>query len=1235
MTKIKTIHSHKGCKRHYTPDEVWDKLISSDVGAGVIIKREGNKIYVFCPCCLSEDSEGNLKSHRCVIYADQNGKPVCHKTGKDGKDFCFIEEDVDGYLQGFTKYNREKPFVPATNLGLSSGKPEHRVKDTTSNRCIEDYMQKDIEKRCNLRELEDNGLYAPEGAELDITRPNVFLEPVFDSDGVWIGSTGKLRVMQTTWNAVKGRYDKDVWHVWYDITANKIRWGSGNFADVMLYGTHAKKQSVKLITITEGEKDATLVNDDTTDKANAMSMASRSPHGSVPACLQDATITLMPDYDITGITKALKYKAWLESDPNVKPASVSIRAPYIPNAEGIHDCQVHKGYGAADYVEDIKEYGTELKKPPKKINYKKGKQHRDGILDRMLDTDESRVAISKERIDNHLMNEGVDDTERITKTLEALKLADRTKAAKASVAFPKDIVDTIETQHGKYLNPITINDNEILYVKSGTGTGKTEACLNYLADMVNKGGTTMNVLIIVSRISLERQMNKRVNGKVIDPNNYIHSYKELADSYGINVSVTFCMDSLPRIDENAKYDIVMIDEGRLAINHLVSPTYIKKNRKLIADIILPSIIRNAGKVVVMDADLDTFTIEMYNDMKGDKKTRLIENTYQKPRNIYIAKDTVEAFGLALERALKKQSMYIYIDNIQQQGIMRTFILENTNIDPNRVGYVTADSPLESVQATESTEAIEKNNIDIFITSPCKMSGVDYQNKRGVAIIFGNANHSTKYTIEQAMGRFRPVEDVIVVLKNDSTSPIPTLEETREFHTKILRCDAKERGKKMPNIKDNKFFENQIKILHKLKVERMSVKTDFLNSCAAKGLPVKEIEASVIPRKVITKKMKEAKDKYKKDSLADMRLGNWVTDEELNDLTHKAYKCRERLRIQPLRDLKMNVYHRNTEDAEHDIGLQDIYVKNTNRMLKDFASIAHSKFYDMAKDKYPEVQDMRRRMRLKTDRDDSVVDIRLDTPEKLDRHFNTILNGFGTIVPKYISDTPWTEPNEDEIWDLVHTEIWPGCTYLRYMKEIKYINITNIDKPKSELMGLLKREINRRLKLPHGAHRTRIQKTITDENGNKKTKKKWFKMVDREQVSLLHRGGNKYFVDNFISKSKYVIPEEDMEGMDNLLKQKEIKKKRKGMLAENTKYDKEGLVKTKAKKMENDEQTIKEFWGKKKVEDAKQRIMKKRPHKQIDITNSLWGRISKNVAKETKIGMKLDPNLKSHWLYKLF
>lgn len=211
----------------------------------------------------------------------------------------------------------------------------------------------------------------------------------------------------------------------------------------------------------------------------------------------------------------------------------------------------------------------------------------------------------------------------------------------------------------RYLKDLPIpNDTKIICIKSPKGTGKTEV-LGAIAQQGQYEGKW--TIALTHRVQLGEALADRLGIP------YVAAMRSADNEVGQNLGFALCVDSL-RMEGQARFDanhwedgIVIIDEVEQVIFHLLDSSTCKNKRIAIFDQ-LTQLLRNAinspeGKIVLSDADLSDYSIEMIRQITGYHGKPWVAVNNWKPQhgwNITNYDSTTPAsFVMALERHIRE------------------------------------------------------------------------------------------------------------------------------------------------------------------------------------------------------------------------------------------------------------------------------------------------------------------------------------------------------------------------------------------------------------------------------------------------------------------------------------------------------------------------------------------------------------------------------------------------------
>jgi len=140
----------------------------------------------------------------------------------------------------------------------------------------------------------------------------------------------------------------------------------------------------------------------------------------------------------------------------------------------------------------------------------------------------------------------------------------------------------------------------VVVVRAGMGTGKTEALLRVLADLL---GSSFRVLVVVYSRALARKFRKDL------AHLGFRSYLDDGCPYFIRYPrAIVCLDSMPRV-EYRRYDIVVLDEALSLLQHFLSPLMNDTKPAVCASFL--DIVTHSDNILLMDAAADNVVVRTF------------------------------------------------------------------------------------------------------------------------------------------------------------------------------------------------------------------------------------------------------------------------------------------------------------------------------------------------------------------------------------------------------------------------------------------------------------------------------------------------------------------------------------------------------------------------------------------------------------------------------------------------
>ena len=283
---------------------------------------------------------------------------------------------------------------------------------------------------------------------------------------------------------------------------------------------------------------------------------------------------------------------------------------------------------------------------------------------------------------------------------------------------------------GKFLGDF-ITDNlfmdfkeDVFVFKSAMGDGKTHKIYNDINNL-RQQGHILTTISILNRISLTD------NVRYDYP--FTWSYRErkddtkMIDEFG--KSIIICCESLhrltPRVQKSC--DVLILDELMSLLPQLQQKKTHKDNLEINQHHFI-GLVKNAKKIVIMDANIDQDTLDYIMKIRGTNLSHVIgwEVEPRKEKNITFYEDEVLMLEVMCEKL--KQGKKLFIPNTRAidfgNGILETLLKKgNPNSKCLYINSSTKDDYKEQIENTELWR-----NYDNVMISPTISCGVSYVGK---------------------------------------------------------------------------------------------------------------------------------------------------------------------------------------------------------------------------------------------------------------------------------------------------------------------------------------------------------------------------------------------------------------------------------------------------------------------------------------------------------------------------
>jgi phage/plasmid primase-like uncharacterized protein len=290
-------------------------------------------------------------------------------------------------------------------------------------------------------------------------------------------------------------------------------------------------------------------------------------------------------------------------------------------------------------------------------------------------------------------------------------------------------------------------------IKSGIGSGKTEA-----VNRDSKANPQDRTIYISHRVSLTNDAAQRL---------HLDLYSDLGRDVDLAPRLAICLNSLPKLSAKNKiphFDVVIVDEIEQLLRRLTTDI---KTKTLVLDT-LKHLIKNAKKVVLLDADISNVTMSLLEMWRPDEVYHCVLNERQvgigRKLELYDSKGKVQR---AAKKALKKGEKVFLVSNEKRTARQHYTLLSKTG---KRGLYISGDNGDDpDVVALFANVNEESKQYDFIVASPSVSTGVSIDNGHftWVGGTFGHLT-GTPNDAMQALGRVRNTKKIHVHVDRANT-----------------------------------------------------------------------------------------------------------------------------------------------------------------------------------------------------------------------------------------------------------------------------------------------------------------------------------------------------------------------------------------------------------------------------------------------------------------------------------
>ena len=325
-----------------------------------------------------------------------------------------------------------------------------------------------------------------------------------------------------------------------------------------------------------------------------------------------------------------------------------------------------------------------------------------------------------------------------------------------SLDIPSTKIDTITQEHFK-------TKNKCVIFNIGMGGGKTTQTVNYLEE------SNKSFIWLAPRQALVMNTFERFQQKKMNVLNYLNcgSTKEVKIKK-INKSDKLLLEaeSLNKIENTKKYDILIIDEIETVLKNWDSETHIKNHIDINFNNFI-ELFNNCKQIILLDAFTTTATTDLlnqlnikyitYSSLYKPKEKRIIENFGYEKTIDKIAKELDDGKKLYIFHAYKSSTKKHY--SIEE---LKSVLLEKCNTKPKILVYhgdMNDDKKKSLYNVNE-----EWDKYDCILTTSSITVGVNYEGKKydKVYLMVSGCVNNVRDVIQTSM-RIRQTKDNAIEL----------------------------------------------------------------------------------------------------------------------------------------------------------------------------------------------------------------------------------------------------------------------------------------------------------------------------------------------------------------------------------------------------------------------------------------------------------------------------------------
>lgn len=338
------------------------------------------------------------------------------------------------------------------------------------------------------------------------------------------------------------------------------------------------------------------------------------------------------------------------------------------------------------------------------------------------------------------------------------------------------------------------SEKSTFVIRANMKMGKTKTLINYIISASERGifGKNPKILFISFRRTFTQSLLARLNSEMAKFGiGDFKSYKDIDYQIALDVHPRCIVqvDSLHRITPgDSKPDLLILDEVESILSQFSS--------NLIRDLnntysVFEWLMSYSRKIICMDANVTTRTLEMLKKWQGKEEIILYQNVYKNASEdkYHILKSSKHLIKVALKKLADGKKIVICSNSLSEAKTFREAITEIFS-DKLQIGMYSGETSPTQKDKHFSDVDLHWSKLDVLIYTPTVSAGVSYEEKHFDCLLaYFTSDSCDVETARQMIGRVRNLADRDYYIAFDSRrANYPT---NKEEISRYLRYNREE------------------------------------------------------------------------------------------------------------------------------------------------------------------------------------------------------------------------------------------------------------------------------------------------------------------------------------------------------------------------------------------------------------------------------------------------------------